>query len=138
VPLLHPHHPHGQPLTDERRAFGDPEGAGVLVRILAAGVCHSDIMLHDGFVDAGGGRKVDMTRGIAAPRILGHEIAGEVAAVGPEVRDAKVGDRVVVYPWIGCGECAICRRGNRADVQPPPGARGQSRRRLCRTGVGAA
>ncbi len=103
---------HGQPLIDERRDWGQPQGSEVFVKILAAGVCHSDIMLHDGYVDAGGGRRIDMTRGIAAPRILGHEIAGEVAAVGPDARQAKVGDRVVVFPWIGCGECAVCQRGD--------------------------
>ena len=46
---------------------------------------------------------------------LGHEIGGEVVEVGPEVQGLAVGERVVVYPWIGCGEidkCAACARGD--------------------------
>src|SRR5215831_10193073 len=42
---------------------------------------------------------------------MGHEIAGEVAALGPQASGVKVGDKVVAYPWIGCGECAVCRKG---------------------------
>ena len=42
---------------------------------------------------------------------MGHEIAGEVAALGPHASGVKVGDKVVAYPWIGCGECAVCRKG---------------------------
>src|SRR5260370_9066659 len=42
---------------------------------------------------------------------MGHEIAGEVAAVGPRASGVTVGDKVVAYPWIGCGECAVCRKG---------------------------
>jgi D-arabinose 1-dehydrogenase-like Zn-dependent alcohol dehydrogenase len=42
---------------------------------------------------------------------MGHEIAGEVAALGPRASGVKVGDKVVAYPWIGCGECAVCRKG---------------------------
>ena len=43
--------------------------------------------------------------------MLGHEIFGEVVAVGPDAEGVSVGDRRVVYPWIGCGECAVCQRG---------------------------
>jgi D-arabinose 1-dehydrogenase-like Zn-dependent alcohol dehydrogenase len=42
---------------------------------------------------------------------LGHEISGEVVALGPEASGVKPGDRRVIFPWIGCGECAVCRRG---------------------------
>ena len=44
--------------------------------------------------------------------MLGHEIAGIVVAVGPDAVGAKVGERRVVYPWIGCGSCAFCRAGD--------------------------
>ena len=44
--------------------------------------------------------------------VLGHEIYGEVVAVGPDAEGVQVGDRRVVYPWIGCGECAVCQRGD--------------------------
>jgi len=42
---------------------------------------------------------------------MGHEIAGEIAALGPHASGVKVGDKVVAYPWIGCGECAVCKKG---------------------------
>ncbi|MEN9316804.1 MAG: hypothetical protein RIS35_3197 [Pseudomonadota bacterium] len=98
---------HGQPLVDTQESLRNPAPGEVVVRILAAGVCHSDVMLYDGYVDAGG-RKLDMSRGVAAPRVLGHEIAGEVVELGEGATGVKVGDKVVVYPWIGCGKCAYC------------------------------
>ncbi len=99
---------HGEPLVDTQEPLREPGSGEVLVRILAAGVCHSDVMIHEGFVDTGGGRKIDLSRGVGAPRVLGHEIAGEVAELGAGVTGVKVGDRVVVYPWIGCGTCSYC------------------------------
>lgn len=99
---------HGEPLVDTTEPLRAPAAGEVVVRILAAGVCHSDVMLYDGFVDTGTGRKIDMSRGVAAPRVLGHEIAGEVTELGAGVSGVEVGDRVVVYPWIGCGTCSYC------------------------------
>ena len=99
---------HGEPMVDTQEPVRAPVGAEVLVRIRAAGVCHSDVMLYDGFVDTGAGRKIDLSRGVAAPRVLGHEIAGEVTELGPDATGVKVGDKVVVYPWIGCGTCSYC------------------------------
>jgi alcohol dehydrogenase, propanol-preferring len=79
-----------------------PSGGEVLVRVLAAGVCHSDLHV----VAAAEG-----TFGFRPPFTLGHEIAGEVAALGPSATGASAGDRVVVYgPW-GCGDCARCLAG---------------------------
>jgi len=43
---------------------------------------------------------------------MGHEIGGEVVEVGAGVRDLQVGDRVIVYPWLGCGECPTCVAGD--------------------------
>ena len=45
------------------------------------------------------------------PLTMGHETVGEVVAFGPDARDVSVGDRRLVYPWIGCGTCKVCRRG---------------------------
>lgn len=79
-----------------------PAGDEVLVRVLAAGACHSDLHV----VDAAEG-----TFGFRPPFTLGHEIAGEVAALGPTASGVAPGDPVVVYgPW-GCGECARCAAG---------------------------
>jgi alcohol dehydrogenase/propanol-preferring alcohol dehydrogenase len=105
----------GQPLTRISEATPAPEGRGAIVKVTACGVCHSDVHLADGHFDLGGGRKVDLTRNVAPPRTLGHEIVGEVVALGPDVtaRDGvAIGDRRVVYPWIGCGECSFCKAGD--------------------------
>ncbi len=85
----------------------------MLLRTLATGVCHSDLHLWDGFYDIGGGKRLSLRdRGLVPPITLGHEIAGEVVAFGPEAQGAKPGDRRVIFPWIGCGTCATCRRGD--------------------------
>jgi D-arabinose 1-dehydrogenase-like Zn-dependent alcohol dehydrogenase len=46
------------------------------------------------------------------PFTLGHENVGEVVAVGPEAGDVAIGTRMLAYPWIGCGACKVCRRGD--------------------------
>ncbi|HEX4860909.1 MAG TPA: zinc-binding dehydrogenase, partial [Rhizomicrobium sp.] len=48
---------------------------------------------------------------IQLPHTLGHEIEGEVIAVGPDVKDIEVGARYAAFPWIGCGKCPSCLRG---------------------------
>ena len=99
----------GAPLSRVEQPDPVPAGTEVLLKTVACGVCHSDIHLHDGLFDLGGGKTLDVAqKGLT----LGHEIFGEVIAVGPEVVDVKPGDRRVVYPWIGCGECPSCRRGD--------------------------
>ena len=102
----------GKPL--ETREYPDPEPKGeeVLLRVEAAGVCHSDVHIWDGYFDLGGERRISLeSRGVHLPFTMGHEIAGEVAALGPRASGVEVGDKVVAYPWIGCGECAVCRKG---------------------------
>jgi D-arabinose 1-dehydrogenase-like Zn-dependent alcohol dehydrogenase len=80
--------------------------------VLAASICHTDLHLHDGFFDLGRGRKIAMTeRGVTLPHTPGHETAGEVVALGPEATGMSVGQRVLVYPWIGCDHCALCAAG---------------------------
>jgi D-arabinose 1-dehydrogenase-like Zn-dependent alcohol dehydrogenase len=101
----------------EAREYTDPEPKGeeVLLRVEAAGVCHSDVHIWDGYFDLGGERRISLeSRGVHLPFTMGHEIAGEVAALGPHASGVKVGDKVVAYPWIGCGECAVCRKGGTA------------------------
>jgi D-arabinose 1-dehydrogenase-like Zn-dependent alcohol dehydrogenase len=85
----------------------------VLLKVIAAGVCHSDLHLSDGYFDLGGGKRLSVVeRGMRLPVTLGHENVGEVVAFGPDARGVKVGDRRLVDPWMGCGECGICRRGD--------------------------
>jgi D-arabinose 1-dehydrogenase-like Zn-dependent alcohol dehydrogenase len=75
-------------------------------------VCHSDVHIWDGHFDLGDGKQISLaSRGVNLPFTMGHEIAGEVVALGPNATGARVGDKVVAYPWIGCGECAVCLKG---------------------------
>ncbi|MFT3808999.1 MAG: alcohol dehydrogenase [Micropepsaceae bacterium] len=101
---------YGEPLTRLDVATPVPQGTEVLLEVTECGVCHSDVHLHDGYFGMGGDNKLDVRAGRQLPFTLGHEIGGRVVAVGPDVKDVKVGDRRVAYPWIGCGACAACAR----------------------------
>lgn len=102
----------GCPLKHYVRDTPTPQGEEVLLRVLAAGVCHSDIHFWDGVYDLGGGKQLRLSdRGIKLPMTMGHENVGEVVALGPQAKGVKVGDRRLVYPWIGCGKCGVCLRG---------------------------
>ena len=90
----------------------EPKGAEVLIKMTAAGVCHSDIHIWEGVYDLGSGNKMTLKdRGITLPLTMGHEIAGTVVKAGPDA-NVKPGTSVVVYPWLGCGECPTCKRGD--------------------------
>jgi D-arabinose 1-dehydrogenase-like Zn-dependent alcohol dehydrogenase len=102
----------GKPLAQVLRDTPQPQGSEVLLRVASCGVCHSDVHLHDGYFDLGDGVKLDMTRALKLPRTLGHEVAGTVVALGPDARDVAVGDKRVVFPWIGCGKCSLCAAGD--------------------------
>jgi D-arabinose 1-dehydrogenase-like Zn-dependent alcohol dehydrogenase len=84
----------------------------VLLRVTHCGVCHSDLHLQDGYFDLGGGQKLDVRGTRTLPFTFGHEIAGTVEAAGPEAQGAVVGKRYAAYPWIGCGRCGVCARGD--------------------------
>ncbi len=102
----------GAPPTRIERLTPAPQGAEALIRTLATGVCHSDLHLWGGGFDLGGAGKLTLSDlHVSLPFTMGHEIAGEVVAVGPEATGAAVGEKYLVYPWIGCGTCPACRRG---------------------------
>ncbi len=101
----------GRPLAEALRAMPKPTGSEVLLCVGASGVCHSDLHVWEGEFDLGQGRTLDYRPLLTLPLTLGHEMAGEVAAVGPDAHDVRVGDRRVVYPWIGCGDCPCCAAG---------------------------
>jgi alcohol dehydrogenase/propanol-preferring alcohol dehydrogenase len=86
-----------------------PAGRQVVLSTVATGVCHSDVHLHDTHFDLGKGKTLPAGQ---PGMTLGHEIAGTVAAVGRDVRGMAVGDACVAYPWIGCGQCALCVAGD--------------------------
>jgi len=99
----------GTPLELIESATPRPVGSEILLCTRACGVCHSDVHLHDGEFDLGGDRKLP----VGQPGMtLGHEIMGEVVACGPDAEGVAVGDLRVVYPWIGCGTCSTCLRGD--------------------------
>jgi D-arabinose 1-dehydrogenase-like Zn-dependent alcohol dehydrogenase len=103
---------HGQPLEAVERPTPLPTGTEVLVRVAAAGLCHTDLHLWEGHYDMGGGKRLRLAdRGIVPPLTLSHEICGEVVISGERAEDIERGKRVLVHPWIGCGECAACKRG---------------------------
>jgi D-arabinose 1-dehydrogenase-like Zn-dependent alcohol dehydrogenase len=103
---------YGIPLSETLAELPTPQGTEVLVRVGHCGVCHSDVHLHDGYFDLGGGRKAELAGGRPLPFALGHEIEGAVEAVGPEAAGVSSGQRYVIYPWIGCGACGLCLRGD--------------------------
>jgi D-arabinose 1-dehydrogenase-like Zn-dependent alcohol dehydrogenase len=103
---------HGQPLELMHGEIPQPKGTEVLVRVKAAGLCHSDLHIWEGYYDLGGGKKLSLAdRGIKLPLTLSHEICGEVVAAGPDAGPVQTGMTAVVHPWIGCGQCAACLRG---------------------------
>lgn len=103
------------PLETIVRDDPTPVGVEAVVRVTACGLCHSDLHIMDGGFDLGGGRRLDLPQQLL-PLVLGHEPEGVVEALGPDAAarnpGVKIGDRVAVYPWMGCGVCAACRRGD--------------------------
>jgi S-(hydroxymethyl)glutathione dehydrogenase/alcohol dehydrogenase len=88
----------GQPLVVEELELTEPQEGEVLVRLVACGVCHTDLYTASG-VDPSG----------YAPTVLGHEGAGVVESVGPGVSLLEPGDHVVTLFSPQCGECVHCR-----------------------------
>ncbi len=115
----------GKPLELQQIPVPKPNGREALVKITASGVCHSDVHILEGAYDLGEGRKMSMSdRGASLPITLGHEIAGTIESLPPggisDPAGLKLGDPVVVYPWLGCGQCRKCRAGleNICEVKP--------------------
>ncbi|MBV9602808.1 MAG: Zn-dependent alcohol dehydrogenase, partial [Chloroflexi bacterium] len=88
-----------QPLTIEQVDIDKPIDHEVVVRVVASGVCHSDLHYVDGFYD------------FPSPAILGHEAAGIVEEVGPQVDEFKPGDHVIACLSVFCGRCEYCLTG---------------------------
>jgi D-arabinose 1-dehydrogenase-like Zn-dependent alcohol dehydrogenase len=104
---------HGQPLQRSVTETPRPKGTEVLMRVTRCGVCHSDVHIWDGYFDLGGGKRFYVKeRGCVPPFTMGHEPFGIVEAVGPRARGVKAGARRLIYPWIGCGQCDVCKSGH--------------------------
>ncbi|CAI0556627.1 unnamed protein product [Linum tenue] len=78
-----------------------PQDTEIRVKMLSAGICHTDISNIRGF----------MTKPYHFPKVLGHEGVGIVESLGPEVKGFDVGDMVIAPTYGECGECSSCRSG---------------------------
>lgn len=90
-----------QPFVIEQARLRGPQDDEVLVKIVATGLCHTDLIVRDQYYP------------VPLPAVLGHEGAGIVEAVGPNVRELKAGDHVVLT-YGQCGHCNPCRGGHGA------------------------
>ena len=117
------------PLSIEEVDLAPPGPGEVLIKVAAAGLCHSDLSVING----------DRPRPL--PMALGHEAAGVVEALGAGVTDLRVGDHVVVVFVPSCGHCPPCAEGRPALCEPGAAANGagtllSGERRLTRNGGG--
>jgi alcohol dehydrogenase/propanol-preferring alcohol dehydrogenase len=121
-----------KPLEEIELPTPQPQGTQVLVEVSHCGVCHSDVHFWEGVLDLGGPEKTPISAiGLKPPLTLGHEIVGTVAALGPEAggKGVRVGDRRIVFPWVGCGHCErclaeednLCAQGAAIGVRQPGG-----------------
>jgi S-(hydroxymethyl)glutathione dehydrogenase/alcohol dehydrogenase len=97
----------GAPLEVQELDLAEPHAGEVLVRLMACGVCHTDLFTASGADPSG-----------YSPTVLGHEGAGVVEDVGSGVSSLQQGDRVVLSGAPSCGECADCARGRPAACVP--------------------
>ncbi len=79
----------------------EPKAGEVRVKVAASGLCHTELHFQSGLLDIG-------VHGVT----MGHEAVGHIDAVGPGVDGARIGERVIVYYYFGCGVCEACRRGD--------------------------
>jgi alcohol dehydrogenase, propanol-preferring len=104
------YHAAHQPLSLDEVPTPQPGPDEVRVRVRASGVCGTELHFTDGLYAP-----------LDPPTTLGHEVAGEVDAVGSAVRDVAVGDRVVVNYLLFCSRCRWCRKGQQHRCEQPRG-----------------
>lgn len=90
----------GHPLQEQEVLTPDIDEKDILVRVKAAGICHSDAHYRAGLSPV-----------TPLPMTLGHEVAGVIEEVGGKVKTLRVGDRVCLHYLVSCGECDYCHRG---------------------------
>ena len=104
-----------KPLVVEELELDEPHAGELLIRVAAAGLCHSDLSVLNG------------NRPRPVPMALGHEAAGVVERVGAGVIDVAEGDHVVLTFVPSCGQCDRCSSGNPAMCRPAAAANGAGR-----------
>nr|WTB28451.1 zinc-binding dehydrogenase [Streptomyces sp. NBC_00830]WTB35631.1 zinc-binding dehydrogenase [Streptomyces sp. NBC_00830] len=112
----------GEGFVVEEIEIADPIGREVLIEVKAAGLCHTDLTI----------ATFDM--GYAMPSVLGHEVAGVVTAIGPEVTQVAVGDHVVGCLLQSCGACSKCLAGKSYQCPHPESTERAGGGRLTRGG----
>lgn len=90
-----------RPIVVEECEISEPVGDEIIVKQKTTGICYRDILTKEGFMPR-----------VKFPIIPGHEIAGVIEEVGPDVKAFKKGDKVASLIYIPCGECEFCRTGN--------------------------
>ncbi|MFA6472934.1 MAG: zinc-binding dehydrogenase [Candidatus Latescibacterota bacterium] len=90
----------GRPLEMQDIPVPEIHAEDVLVRVMAAGICHSDAHYRSG-----------VSKVYPLPRTLGHEVSGVIEKVGSDVTHLKPGDRVCLHYLVTCGDCYYCQRG---------------------------
>ena len=101
-----------KPLEINETELPKPNGNQVVVKVKSTGVCHSDLHLWEGGYETGDGFMKVTDRGFKFPMTPGHEVVGTVEDIGDLVQGVNIGDMVLVYPWIGCGNCSTCFNGD--------------------------
>lgn len=99
-----------KPLSIEEIELAPPGEGEVLVKIAAAGLCHSDLSVINGSVP------------VPVPLVPGHEASGLIEELGPGVTDLEIGDHVVMMFVASCGKCRFCSEGRPALCEPGRGA----------------
>ncbi|MFO1466060.1 MAG: alcohol dehydrogenase catalytic domain-containing protein [Steroidobacteraceae bacterium] len=90
----------GRPLVIEERPQPSPGPGEVLIKVGRAGICGSDLHMTS-----------EPGTPIAVGTVIGHELAGEIVALGQGVTELRIGDRIAPMPFVGCGHCPACDDG---------------------------
>lgn len=99
----------GKPLEWAQKQTPEPRGTEILMKVVACGVCHSDLHIWEGFYELGGNERIYVKdRGVNLPLTMGHEVCAEMVSKGPDAGEVELNKPYLVYPWIGCGTCKYC------------------------------
>jgi propanol-preferring alcohol dehydrogenase len=98
------------PYEKIQQPIPEPKGTEVLIQVTHCGLCHSDLHFNQGYYDMGGGKRFYNKDRVKLPIAGGHEILGKVTKLGSDAKDLEMGSSQIVYPWLGCTNCARCKQ----------------------------